>query len=856
MPLYSIAICPLKLTAYFCRQGSVYVVVISRKGLEIATSPSVCHANNEVIFSDAEGLSSARPFELSFNSPKDRRILHFGIYDFTNRKNAAKLTGFEIPLAGICSVLAGESMCEKKGISFRVSGQSGRLDIIFRMHPVGTPVPQLRKAQTNEVIPGVAADALGAASHRSAAAVSLGSGGGRNAGAGSARSTRLPEHALQALIREGIISNDLDGVEMDLDLANEIAVRTSILFPSRNDLVDQIRTLTREIQKLEYDVQYAAKDKVVAGSAASAALRNEVNYWKEKVKEIDDKSAHDAGIAQRTEEPEPQPAISQEYIAGIEAQLAAKQLEMHSLEAQQSHRDVTEDAMRLLDQIDHLQTMLVELKSEGAAPATLKTKDYDIAENGDRWDKLAAKLYDAESMTEQLKQTVMALNRVQYEPYLAGVEAGFMHTVPKELEFVMQNQRTPGNLPPQISNPASLAAAPPTGQLAGGDAAGDILDDLFGATPMQAQPAAAPEQTAAFPSVSLSCTAYEPPKAAQVTPVWAPSAGGSAPNSSTAPQPSQSMPAASGAPEASLPQPAAADPAEAHPAPNSLTKPTVSAPPAPPTAAAQLDPTDAVPNASSPGAEGAVPGTRVAHRSSGMTSATASQAAAPANVAPPSLEVPMQAPPSNSLGVTESSRETPAAPPLQSQPQNAPPAQQQQPLQPSYGAPIPETTSCQGQDAGQRPGFPHQQQPQQQQQQGPPVPPFERRPPSLEEIPYTGFYGIPLIARGCPIDIYLDGKNPTRGTELTFINNADYQIMIGGVELKQEDIFSPDPNSAKTIPTQRWPQHIWVPGGGSRQSCIIALHPSFPRGSSIMALVIVYVFNEGHYTPFTARFTI
>ncbi|AYU78939.1 hypothetical protein LdCL_230011600 [Leishmania donovani] len=882
MPLYSITICPLKLTAYFCRQGSVYVVVMSRKGLEIATNPSMCNSSNEVIFSDADGLNSAKPFELSFNSPKDRRILNFGIYDFTNRKNAAKLTGFEIPLAGMCSVLAGESMCEKKGISFRVSGQSGRLDIIFRMHPVGTPVPPLRAAQTNESIPGVAADALGAASHRSATAVSLGSGGGGDVGAGSTRLTRLPEHTLQALIREGIISSDLEGVEMDLDLANEIAVRTSVLFPSRTDLEDQIRTLTREIQKLEYDAQYAAKDKVVAGSAASAALRNEINYWKEKVKDIDDKSAHDAGIAQRTEEPEPQPAISQEYIAGIEAQLAAKQLEMRSLEAQQSHRDVTEDAMRLLDQIDHLQTMLVELKSEGAAPATLKTKDYDIAENGDRWDKLAAKLYDAESMTEQLKQTVMALNRVQYEPYLAGVEAGFMHTVPKELEFVMQNQRTPGNLPPQISNPTSLAAAPPTGQLAGGDATGDILDDLFGATPMQAQPAAAPEKPAAFPSQSLSCTAYEPPKAAQVTPVWAPSAGSSAPSPSPAPQPSQSLPATSGAPEASLPLVAAAGPAEAHPAPNSLTTPTVSAPPAPPTPAAQLDPTAAapqlevaepnvlpahvspnqgfpagtpVPNASSLGAEGAVPETRVTHRSSGMTSATASPMAAPANVAPPSLEVPMQTPPSNSLAVTQSSLETPAAPLLQPQPQNAPPAQQQQPPQPSYGATIAGTASYQGQDAGQRSGYPPQQQPQQQ-QQGPPVPPFERRPPSLEEIPYTGFYGIPLMARGCPIDIYLDGKNPTRGTELTFINNADYQIMIGGVELKQEDIFSPDPNSAKTIPTQRWPQHIWVPGGGSRQSCTIALHPSFPRGSSIMALVIVYVFNEGHYTPFTARFTI
>ncbi|KAG5478439.1 hypothetical protein LSCM4_04672 [Leishmania orientalis] len=864
MPLYSITICPLKLNACFCRQGSVYVVVMSRKGLEIATNPSMCNGNNEVIFSDTEGLHTSRSFELSFNSPKDRRTLTFGIYDFTNRKNTAKLTGFEIPLAGMCSVLAGESMCEKKGISFRVSGQPGRLDAIFRMHPVGTPVPQLRVAQTNEPISGAATDAPGAATHRSTAAASLGSGHSGDAGAGSTRTTRLPEHTLQALMREGIISDDVDGVEMDLDLANEIAVRTSVLFPSRTDLENQIRTLTREIHKLEYDAQYAAKDKVTAGSAAFTALRNEINHWKGKVKDIDAKSAHEAGIAQKPEESDPQPPISQGYIAEIEAQLAAKNLEMRRLEALQSRRDVTQDVMKLLDQIDHLQSILVELKSEKTTPATAKAKECDIAENGDRWDKLAAKLYDAESMTEQLKQTVIALNRVQYEPYPAGVEAGFMHTVPNDLGFVKNNQRTPGNLPPQVGNPSPSAAAPPAGKPAV-DKAGDFLDDLFGAPPPQAsqvQSAPAAKMPAAFPSEPFTSTAYEPPKAAQVTPVWAQPAGG----------------AASGAPGSSQPQPGPVSPAGVQPPPNSPAALIASAQQASPAPVAPLHATAVeppaqarkpnalhandsasqgvpapalIPKESTLDAEEALPETRVSRRSADVENAVEPPAAPPASVVPPLPATSMQAPQPNSMAAPQSSFAT--APPQQQQPmypsQQQAYGQQQQygpPQQMPYGQHPQQQQQAYGQQYGQQPEVP----------QGPPVPRFERRPPSLEEIPYTGFYGIPLVARGCPIDIYLDGKTPTRGTELTFINNADCQIMIGGVELKQEDIFSPDPNSAKTIPTQRWPQQLWVPGGGSRQSCTIALHPSFPRGSSIMALVIVYVFNEGRYIPFTARFTI
>ncbi|KPA84043.1 putative mitochondrial hypothetical protein [Leptomonas pyrrhocoris] len=937
MPLYSITICPLKLNAYFCRPGSVYVVVMSRKGLEIATNPSTCNGGNEVVFSDVDGINTSKSFELSFNSPKDRRTLSFGIYDFTNRKNAAKLTGFEIPLAGMCSVLAGESMCEKKGISFRVSGQPGRLDVVFRMHPVGTPVPQLRITQANEPMAGTADtnnDAGSAAGYRtSAAAASPGS----DAGLGAAtRSTRLPEQALQALMREGIISDAVDGIEMDVDLANEIAVRTAVLFPSREDLEQQIRTITREIQKLEYDAQYAAKDKVAAGSAASAALRNEINFWKAKVKDIDEKSAHEAGIAQKPDEPEAAPTISKGYIAEVEAQLEAKQKEMRSLEALQSQRDVTKDVIKLLDQIDHLESVLVQLKSDGKAPVKSKAEDHDIAEDGDRWDKLAAQLYDTESTTEQLKQTVLALNRVQFEPYPAGIEAGFMYTVPKELDFVKNNKRTPGNLPPTVGNTAAPppAATAASSKPAGGTTTGDFLDDLFGAPAPQAPQVQPPAAATAYPPEPFSGAPYQAPHAAQVTPVWGTPAPGAAP--AAPPQPATAKAASTPVP----PQPAsatstaqvtapAAKPTPANPpidpmdpfAPSS--PPSVSSPAQPPAPAASPANGPTAPgfpaaqnSAPSPSlvASDVLPETRVSRKSVSKTADDVpSSPPAPASpptsapqppVKPSPLPSPSQQQPydqqqqqpqqpqqatQHAYGQQQQQQGPPQQQPYgqqqqlsqqqqqphgQQQQQGPQQQQQQQPSQRVYGQqqqtppqqPYGQQQQQQpyGQQNPQQPSYGQQQQPQPQQQQqaypqvqqGPPPPRFERRPPSLEEIPYTGFQGVPLLARGCPIDIYLDGKNPTRGTELTFINNADYQLMIGGVELKQEDMFSSDPNSAKTIPTQRWPQQFWVPGAGTRQSCVIALHPSYTRGSSIMALVIVYIFHEGRYIPFSARFTI
>lgn len=755
MPLYSITICPLKLTAYFCRLNSSYVILLSRKGLELATERVMCHSSEEVVFNDLDGLNKVRSFEIAFNSPKDRRNLSFGIYDFTNPKNPAKLTGFEIPLAGMCSVLAGESMCEKKTVSFRVAGHPGRLDVIFRMHPVGTPVPPLKNP-----VP-------------LASLTSAHSGGdGRSSDGADNRNTRLPVATVEALIDAGIFPSGIDAVELDMDLANEISARVSLLFPSEREMKDRIQALTLEVAKLEYDAQYASKDNVAVKSAAATALMNETKYWSEKAKSIKEKAAHEAGVAPILPKVGPTEARMKE-IADTEANLARCQQQLTQLESLQRQRDVTKDAMVLLDQIEHHKATLVKLKKDNNSNDEVDKSAGqvdDIFACGDRWDKLAAKLYDAESLTEELRQTVLALNRLQYEPYPAGIETGFLHEVPKELDFVKQNKRTPSNLPPTINTatgPHPSAANPVAAKK------GDFLDDLFGPPPPPVQPllgssAATPSGSEAShsPQQQPLVATYDMPPAAKVTPVWT------------------HLPVAAQPFSGSARSPPVRDE-------GALWPETVIAPRTEPPVITQ-------------------------HPTTPNKTAKADVTGTP----------PTQMPPATSLGKA-------SPPPLVG---SGPDMLQQ------------------SKQVGLKP---QQQRQQQQHPPGPPTPRFDRRPPTLEETPFTQFLNIPILARGCPTDVYLDGRTPTRGTELTFINNCDYEIVIGGVELKQEDIFSPDPNSARTVPTQRWPQNLPIHGAGSTGTCLIALHPSFPRGSSLMLLVTIYIqTTEGHYTPYSARFTV
>ncbi|ORC89255.1 uncharacterized protein TM35_000132590, partial [Trypanosoma theileri] len=177
---------------------------------------------------------------------------------------------------------------------------------------------------------------------------------------------------------------------------------------------------------------------------------------------------------------------------------------------------------------------------------------------------------------------------------------------------------------------------------------------------------------------------------------------------------------------------------------------------------------------------------------------------------------------------------------------------------PQYGSPAASALQTGTQPA--QPQYGSAVAPQQQQQQQPsseqPVPPFVRRPLSLEEVPFTAFFNFPLMGRACPLDIYLDGKTPTRGTELTILNNCEFDVIIGGVELKQEDMYSTSSNSGRTVPTRRWPQQFRVAANGGRATCIIAMHPSFPRASSLFMLVLVYVFSDGRFTPYAARFSV
>lgn len=800
MTLYTITIQPLRLQAYFCRIGSSYIILISRKSVEIASKAAICETAGEVEFGTPSELNRVQSFQVNFDSPRHRRMIHFSVYDVTNRRSNTKLTGFEIPLSGMCSVFAGDSICEKKVVSFRISGKPGRMEVIFRMHPSSSPPPPLK---------------LGAPAADSAPAAT--------------GMERLPPQVVESLKRAGLLSGDGEAVEMDAVLASEIAARAALLFPSEDDLAKRVAVLEREVAQLEYDAQYAAKDKVTSGSAAFQALQEEVNHWQKFADEIDAKSAHEAGIAPIL------PTVSKELtardkamIAEIEDQLAAAQGKMRRLEALQYHRDVTNDIIPLIEEIEHLEAILLEIKGPGE-----ETSKHELTNSGDthvdQWERLSGDLYDKESLVEQLKCTVLALNRLQFEPYPAGIEAGFMEDAPRELPFVRDNKRRLESL--QTQNTALFGNTPSTTKAAEPHAvnnvgAANLLDDLFDIAPVQSASAQTP-QAEVLPVEVAPCpqtpqpqepmASYIPPPAASVVPVWAQKQEASPAQSLTSGA-AEAAKTSAGVSNANLLQ--FSDSKEANP-------------PAP----------SAVDSAEGTEKRGGLDALGVSTQPPAPEIQTSTSTHGQLSSAP-SLE--------------QKEQEKPAAlsPGSQPQPTTALPAEPSAHPQPAPSL----LTPLQQQNQQQQSLHPASQQvggaSQQQVSPGAGVPPYVRRPPTLGEIPFTAFYNIPLMGRACPLDIYLDGKTPTRGTELTILNHANHDIIIGGVELKQEDVHSTSPTSSRTIPTRRWPQEFCVPAGDSCARCVIALHPSFPRASSLFMLVVVYVFSNGSYTPYAARFSV
>eukprot|EP00796_Vickermania_ingenoplastis_P006541 gene6541-4716_t len=866
----------------------------------IPSEPTVCNDNGEVVFGDASGMHSWRSFQVTFNSPKDARNLTFAIYDFTSRRSPTKIVGFSVPLSGMCSVLAGESICDCKGVAFKFTGQSCRLDTIFCMYPVGQPEPPLKgSAQATTTSSGGGAK-TGSEGKPGAAATA---GGEASDTKTEFRTTRLPDSAVRALQQGGLVPRGFTAVELDLDMANEIAARAEILFPSREDLEKRVKALRIEVARLEYEENYGNKDLVKQGSAAAAVLREEYTFWAQRAEAIDEKAAHDAGLLPPVAKAAGSSAATLARIKELEKAIQEEQAKLTSLEAEQSKRDVTTEALKILQSVEELELQLADLRGAGTMKPRYNKKMWEIydVEGGDFWDKLAAELYDAESNHDQLHQEMLSLNRLQYPPYPAGIESqGTMHEVPKELDFVKNNPRNLANSSGAIlGGPAMKAGvAKPTDN--------NLLDDLFGPTaaPTTEEPAAAPADAVdAVDPFGFGAAAPAAAVAAQVTPIWA--TNGPAPTSPASVDLPSALPEEGSAvspvavvetvtvpaqdPEAqgsgehrqALPNlhaaqqqgdagaPTGVSPTPPSPAPSTDPEPTAAQQPA--TVPAQqgrgasppfghTEPVDP-PLTQIPPPPPSPPPPPPA-----MMDAATEQKAAEAAVPTPNATAPTQTPP------------LPPSPPPPAMVDAAPSQQQQPAAAPPMGAPHASSSSSSAAPAVAA-AVPVMKVPQQQQQQqqhlhpapapsppqpqqpalpavppGPPPPPFERRPPSLEEIPFTRFFNIDLMGRGCPIDIYLDGKTPTRGTEVTIVNNTPNDILIGGIELKQEDIFASGP--PKTIPTKRWPQQARIPGNGHTETFIIALHPSFPRASALMVLINVYVLVGTKYMPFSSRFTV
>lgn len=490
--VYCVRIFPLKLHAFFCRSGSSFVVSITRKGVELASYPTLCINSGEVVFdtgADAKTKKDWRIFQVTFESPKDLRNVSFSIYDFSAGRSPQKIVGFSVALSGMCSVFANEVLNDSKGVAFRFGNKSCRLDTYFCMFPVGVPEPSIRLSGAPS-----SASGQGSAAEKKKVVKKM-------SPLVEKTTARLPDSAVRSLHLGGLLPRSFTAVELDMAMAGEIAARAELLFPSRETLEKRLGDLRREVARLEYEEQYGTKDLVREGSHAAAALREEYMFWMKKITEIKEKAAFQAGLA-------PPPAVGaedhgkgatfqtydeireKEIVKGIEREHE----KLSQLDKEQTHRDVTQDAAACLSKIETLEMQLAELK-QTLKPA-MANKGGTVGNNsftmeaikalykedeGDCWDKLVAALYAAEAKDVELHQLLLALNRLQVHPYQAGIENGKMHEIPKVMEFVEFNPRDLAKHEDLFGNPTNEAMV-----MGGGGAAPErtaLLDDLFAPAP-------------------------------------------------------------------------------------------------------------------------------------------------------------------------------------------------------------------------------------------------------------------------------------------------------------------------------------------------------------------------------------
>lgn len=459
---YEAAVQPIKLLCNALKAGNSYVVVYERRNsVEFASHPQLSTRPGEVTYSRITDPISVPTFGLNFESTKDKKLLSFSVYDFTQRPKIEQLLEFDIPLGDYVDVGAGESFCTVKDFPFKSGKHSGTMRVMLRMHPVGTAVPTAVATQPSGVLKG---------------------------------------ETIAVLQREKLVPANVSQIEADVDVLEEIAAKI-VLLEKNSEMkrktspeMQQLWQKKAELEALLTELE--AADKLdggvsqldVADRQVIQLLNEEEQLWKK---------AADALPSSTTAQPSGPVAISAEdaaLVKELEKQKGTIQKRLQHLEGEQSVRDVTTEAIELLEQSKHLEALIEETKAHhqqsktGRSSRIVKFKDDDESPEG-----LARRLLAAHAEAECMEYQARVLEQLRNRPY-DGVKGQLEEheklPLPRELSGVLRNTRRPTG---RATTAATVATAPPSSEtfrpsVATVNSTKDLLEDLFSDGSSSAKP--------------------------------------------------------------------------------------------------------------------------------------------------------------------------------------------------------------------------------------------------------------------------------------------------------------------------------------------------------------------------------
>lgn len=461
---YDVTIQPVKLTCSACRRGFVYVVAYDRKSsAEYVSHPQPCSRDSEVTYGRITDDIIVPSFQLNFESQKDKKLVNFSIYDFSKRPKIDRVAEFQVPLGDYVNAFASESFCAVRDFEFKDGRVKGSLRVLLRMFPSGTEMPTMAPKQPTAV---------------------------------------LKDDVIVVLRREKLIPSGVDvtALEGDADVLEELAAkvvmleRTSamkkVMTPAALDLFKKRTELEALLDELE------AADRLDGGrsqlDAADrnmlAAIEGEEAVWLKRIDALSSSFSPECGSSGKVKDE----ALVKELLQ----QRAAIERQLKQLEDMQFRRDVTKEAIELLEGLRCLNEVIKdanggESPTTTSAPSQLSTrstntkKSIKFKEDDDAPESLARRLLHAHALVEAAEYSTRLLDTLKHKPYDGVADALETHEkqpVPSVLAGVLRNNR---------KGPASTSGAPvettrtgATASTSGSSATTKVLlDDLFSGGP-------------------------------------------------------------------------------------------------------------------------------------------------------------------------------------------------------------------------------------------------------------------------------------------------------------------------------------------------------------------------------------